>query len=168
MFSCNLPLTCTFGKMTGIILLATAVTRGRNRYRNKTESAQKADPGEENSPAAPAGTRTRDLSFFFFSFFFFGGGVGFCHVLFQFLCSLQQYCDSAYNKLNSLQQKEFIDITKMNYIWREKKEEREGDKHTCTHALTHARAHEHTHTRTHARTRAHPPPPPPHTHTIPN
>ena len=23
------------------------------------------------------------------------------HVLFQFLCNLQQYCDSAYNKLNS-------------------------------------------------------------------
>ena len=28
----------------------------------KYESAQKVDPGEENSPAAPAGTRTRDLS----------------------------------------------------------------------------------------------------------
>ena len=25
------------------------------------ESAQKVNPGEENSPAAPAGTRTRDL-----------------------------------------------------------------------------------------------------------
>ena len=36
----------------------------------------------------------------------------FCHVLFQFLCNLQQYCDSAYNKLNSLQQKEFINIKK--------------------------------------------------------
>ena len=96
--------------------------------------------------------------FFFFSFFFS------CFI--PFLCNLQQYCDSAYNKLNSLQQKEFIDITKMNYIWRrrKKKEEREGDKHTCTHALTHARAHEHTHTRTHARARA-PPPPPTHTHT---
>ena len=47
-------------------------------------------------------------------FYFFG------HVLFQFLCNLQQYCDSAYNKLNRLQQKEFINITKMNYIWREK------------------------------------------------
>ena len=32
------------------------------------------------------------------------------------LCNLQQYCDSAYNKLNSHQQKEFINITKMNYI----------------------------------------------------
>ena len=42
--------------------------------------------------------------------FFFG------HVLFQFSCNVQQYCDSAYNKLNSLQQKEFINITKINYI----------------------------------------------------
>ena len=41
-------------------LRATAVTRGWNGYRNK--SAQKVDPGEENSPAAPAGIRTRDLS----------------------------------------------------------------------------------------------------------
>ena len=47
--------------------------------------------------------------------FFFG------HVLFQFLCNLQQYCNSAYNKLNSLQKKEFINITKMNYIWKKKK-----------------------------------------------
>ena len=39
---------------------ATAVTQGRNRYRNK--SAQKADPGEEHFPAAPAGTHTRNLS----------------------------------------------------------------------------------------------------------
>ena len=43
------------------LLRATVVTRGWNGYRNK-ESAQKADPGEENSPAAPAGTRTRDRS----------------------------------------------------------------------------------------------------------
>ena len=42
------------------LLRATAVTQGWNGYRN--ESAQKADPGEENSPAAPAGIRTRDLS----------------------------------------------------------------------------------------------------------
>ena len=28
----------------------------------KLESAQKVDPGEENSPAVPAGIRTRDLS----------------------------------------------------------------------------------------------------------
>ena len=95
-------------------------------------------------------------SSFFLLFFFFG------HVLFQFLCNLQQYCDSAYNKLNSLQQKEFIDITKMNYIWKRKKEEREGDKHTCTHACTRARTHARTHTRTHARAPTHPPA---HTHT---
>ena len=31
-------------------------------YLYKKESAQKVDPGEENSPASPAGTRTRDLS----------------------------------------------------------------------------------------------------------
>ena len=36
------------------LLRATAVTRGWNGYRNK-ESAQKVDPGEENSPAAPEG-----------------------------------------------------------------------------------------------------------------
>ena len=42
-------------------LRATVVTRGWNGYRNK-ESAQKVDPGEENSPAVPAGIRTRDLS----------------------------------------------------------------------------------------------------------
>ena len=90
------------------------------------------------------------LGFFFFFFF--------CHVLFQFLCNLQQYCDSAYSKLNSLQQKEFIDITKMNYIWREKKKKRE--KETNTHALTHsrmlARTNTRTHAHTHARTHAHP------------
>ena len=42
------------------LLRAAAVTRGWKGYRN--ESAQKVDPEEENSPAAPAGTRTRDLS----------------------------------------------------------------------------------------------------------
>ena len=42
------------------LLRATAVTRGWNGYQN--ESAQKVNPGEENSPAAPAGIRTRDLS----------------------------------------------------------------------------------------------------------
>ena len=42
--------------------------------------------------------------------------LSFGHVLFQFLCNLQQYCDSAYNKVNSRQQKEFINITNMNYI----------------------------------------------------
>ena len=43
------------------LLHATAVTRGVERI-PKLESAQKVDPGEENSPAAPAGIRTRDLS----------------------------------------------------------------------------------------------------------
>ena len=42
------------------LLRDTAVTRGWNGYRN--ESAQKVDHGEENSPAAPARIRTRDLS----------------------------------------------------------------------------------------------------------
>ena len=42
------------------LLRATAVTRGWNGYPN--ESAKKVDHGEENSPAAPAGIRTRDLS----------------------------------------------------------------------------------------------------------
>ena len=42
------------------LLRDTAVTRGWNGHRN--ESAQKVDPGEEISPAAPSGIRTRDLS----------------------------------------------------------------------------------------------------------
>ena len=42
------------------LLRATAVTRGWNGYRN--ESAQKVDPAEENSSAAPAVIRTSDLS----------------------------------------------------------------------------------------------------------
>ena len=91
--------------------------------------------------------------------------VVFGHVLFQFLCNLQQYCDSAYNKLNSLQQKEFINITKMNYIWRKKEKKRRERRrqthmHSRTHACTRARTHARTHTRTHARARAHT-----HTHT---
>ena len=47
--------------MTGIFLRATVVTRGVERI-PKSESALKVDPGEENSPAVPAGIRTRDLS----------------------------------------------------------------------------------------------------------
>ena len=42
------------------LLRATAVTQGSNEYRNKPESAQKVHLGEENSPAVPAGIRTRD------------------------------------------------------------------------------------------------------------
>ena len=44
------------------LLRATAVTLGSNRYRNKPESAQKVDLGEENSPAAEARNRTLNLS----------------------------------------------------------------------------------------------------------
>ena len=55
-FSCHLH----FWQNDRDLLRATAVTRGWNGYWN--ESAQKVDPGEENSPAAPAGIRTRDLS----------------------------------------------------------------------------------------------------------
>ena len=40
------------------LLRATALPRGWNGYR----TAQKVDPGKEHSPAAPAGTLTRDLS----------------------------------------------------------------------------------------------------------
>ena len=43
------------------LLRATAVTLGWNGHRNKSQH-RKADRGEENSLAAPAGTRTRDLS----------------------------------------------------------------------------------------------------------
>ena len=42
------------------LLRATVVTKGWNGYRNV--SAQKVDPGEENSPAAPAGNQTHNLS----------------------------------------------------------------------------------------------------------
>ena len=59
MFSCNLPpalleewprsFTCYCGN-TGV------------ERTPKWESAQKVEPAEENSPAGPAGTRTRDLS----------------------------------------------------------------------------------------------------------
>ena len=40
-------------------LRATVVTRGWNGYRNKSQHRKS---GEENSPAVPAGIRTRDLS----------------------------------------------------------------------------------------------------------
>ena len=38
------------------------------------------------------------------------------YVLFQFLCNIQQYCNSEYNKLNSHKQKGCISITKLNCI----------------------------------------------------
>ena len=49
---------CTFGRMAGIFFYV--LLRVAERYQNK--SLQKVDHGENNSPAAPAGTRTRDLS----------------------------------------------------------------------------------------------------------
>ena len=50
-----LAVTCHmhFWQNDGDLLRAIAVTRGWNRYRNN--SAQKVDPREENSPAAPLG-----------------------------------------------------------------------------------------------------------------
>ena len=57
-----LAVTCTFlqNDQDILVLHATAVTWGWNRYQNK--SAQKVDPGEENSSAAPSGTQTHILS----------------------------------------------------------------------------------------------------------
>ena len=52
MFSCNLPPA----------LGATVVTQGWNGDRKWVSTKKKVDPGEENSPAAPAGIWTRDLS----------------------------------------------------------------------------------------------------------
>ena len=61
-YACLATVTCHlhFWQNDRDLLRATAVTRGRNGYRNKR--AQKVDTGEENSPAAPTGIRTRDLS----------------------------------------------------------------------------------------------------------
>ena len=58
-----LAVTCrqTFWQNDRVILCATAVTIRWVKYRNKSQH-QKIDLGEENSPAAPVGTRTRDLS----------------------------------------------------------------------------------------------------------
>ena len=57
-----LAVTCHlhFWQNDWALLRATVVTQGWNGYWNKT--AQKVDPGKENSPAAPAGSQTRDLS----------------------------------------------------------------------------------------------------------
>ena len=63
MFSCNLPPALQVWRNDRDLLRATVVTsQAWNGYQNKG-SAQKADiAGEDNSPAAPAGTRTRYLS----------------------------------------------------------------------------------------------------------
>ena len=62
MYAC-LAVTCHqhFWQNDRDLLRATAGNTGVERI-PKLESAQKVDPGEENSPAAPAGIRTRDLS----------------------------------------------------------------------------------------------------------
>ena len=59
-----LAVTCHlhFGQNDRDFLRATVVTRGWNGYRNKSQHRKSVDPGEENSPAVPAGIRTRDLS----------------------------------------------------------------------------------------------------------
>ena len=45
------------------LLRATAVTRGWNEHQTRVStSAHKVNSGEENSPAAPVGIRTRNLS----------------------------------------------------------------------------------------------------------
>ena len=58
-----LAVTChlRFGQNDWGLLCATVVTLGVERI-PKWESAQKVDPGEENSPATPAGIQTCDLS----------------------------------------------------------------------------------------------------------
>ena len=52
-----LAVTCIFWQNDQDRLVYTG---GWNTYQNK--SAQKVDPGEENSPTAPSGTRTHNLS----------------------------------------------------------------------------------------------------------
>ena len=106
-----------------------------SRYKNKMPPHNVTASSSNSLFSASRESSQQNLGLTVLIFLF----VFFCvcgHVLFQFLCSLQQYCDSAYNKLNSRQQKEFINITKMNYIG-EKIGAREGDKHLCTHARTH-------------------------------
>ena len=59
-FSCNLPPAFLAEWLVSFTCCCGKVTRGWNGYWN--ESAQKFDPGEENSPTAPAGIRTSDRS----------------------------------------------------------------------------------------------------------
>ena len=112
-------------------------------------------------------TRTRkDCINDFFSFLFFSMELRLePFFLFLFSCfipvlyNLQQDCDSAYNKLNSLQQKEFINNKNELYLEKEKKK-RERRRQTHMYSRMHARTNTRTHARTHARARAHT-----HTHT---
>ena len=57
-FSCNLP-PVLFGRMTGVFMCHCGNTEVKRIP--KQESAQKVDPGEENSLTTPAGTWTNDL-----------------------------------------------------------------------------------------------------------
>ena len=59
--------------------------------------------------------RDKVFFFFFLSYYLF---IYFGSCFIPVFVQLKQYCNSVYNKLNSLQQKEFINITKMNYIWK--------------------------------------------------
>ena len=76
-FSCNLPPALLVEWLASLCAVYCGNTRveriqkeRKKERKNKTkqanqlkqQSAQKVDTGEENSPAAPAGTRTRDLS----------------------------------------------------------------------------------------------------------
>ena len=58
MFNCNLP-PALLAEWPGSFTRYCGNTGVKQIL--KSASAQKVDPGEENSPAAPAGTRTRDL-----------------------------------------------------------------------------------------------------------
>ena len=60
MLSCNLP-PAVLADDRDLLRATEAVPRGWTGYRNKTDSVHKVGHGGENSPAAPAGTRTRDL-----------------------------------------------------------------------------------------------------------
>ena len=56
--TCHLP----FWQNDRDLLRATAVRQGSETDTEIRISTKKTDPGEENSHAAPVGTRTRDLS----------------------------------------------------------------------------------------------------------
>ena len=61
MFSCNLP-PALLAEWAGSFTHCCGNTGVERIPKVSIESAQKVDPGEENPHAAPAGTRTRDLS----------------------------------------------------------------------------------------------------------
>ena len=72
MYAC-LAVTCHlhFWQNDRDFLRATVVTRGWNGYRKKSQP-QKVDPGEENSPAVPAGIEPATFAgrmYFYFIFY---------------------------------------------------------------------------------------------------